>query len=76
MIGWIFCAVGLVFGAGIFASGYADYALHASSRPLPGVQYAAWFSTWASFPLWFLAATMLFLTIALFTVASAGCARP
>ena len=60
-IGWIFCAVGLVFGAGIFASSYAEYALHVSSRPLPGVQYAAWFSTWASFPLWFLAATMLFL---------------
>jgi hypothetical protein len=32
-----------------------------SPGPLPGVQYAAWFSTWASFPIWFLAATMLYL---------------
>ena len=60
-IGWIFCAVGLVFGAGILASSYAEYALHASSRPLPGVQYAAWCSSWASFPTWLLTATILFL---------------
>ena len=60
-IGWIFCAVGLVFGIGIFAESYAGYSLHVSLGPLPGVQYAAWFSTWASFPIWFLAATMLYL---------------
>jgi hypothetical protein len=60
-IGWIFCAVGLVFGLGVAAEGYASYALHVRSGPLPGVQYAAWFSSWASLPMWFLAATMLFL---------------
>jgi hypothetical protein len=60
-IGWIFCAVGLVFGIGVFAESYTSYTLHVSPGPLPGVQYAAWFSTWASFPIWFLAATMLYL---------------
>ena len=39
-IGWIFCAVSFVIG--IFAEGYAAYALHASSAPLPGAQYAGW----------------------------------
>jgi hypothetical protein len=45
-IGWIFCAVGLVFGVGILTESYAQYALHASSAPLLGAQYAAWLSSW------------------------------
>ena len=44
-IGWIFCAVSLVIGIGLFTEGYAAYALHASPAPSPGVQYAAWFSS-------------------------------
>ena len=45
-IGWIFCAVGLLAGVGTFAESYAQYALHASSAPLLGAQYAAWLSSW------------------------------
>jgi hypothetical protein len=45
-IGWIFCAVGLLASVGVFAESYAEYALHASSAPLFGVQYAAWLSSW------------------------------
>ena len=60
-IGWIFCAVSLVIGIGIFTEGYAAYALHASPVPLPGVRYAAWFSSWTGGPGALLAAAFLFL---------------
>ena len=60
-IGWIFCAVSLVIGIGIFTEGYAAYALHASPAPLLGVQYAAWFSSWTGGPGALLAAAFLFL---------------
>lgn len=60
-IGWIFCAVSFVIGLGIFAEGYAAYALHASPVSLPGVQYAAWFSSWTGGPGALLAAAFLFL---------------
>jgi hypothetical protein len=59
-IGWIFCAAGLVFGVGILSESYAKYALHASSAPLFGVQYAAWLSSWTG-PGLLLAAAFLFL---------------
>jgi len=59
-IGWIFCAAGLVFSVGIFAESYAKYALHASSAPLFGVQFAAWLSSWTG-PGLLLAAAFLFL---------------
>jgi hypothetical protein len=62
-IGWIFCAAGLVCGVAYSASMYADYALGVSARPLPGVQYAAWVSTWALFPALLLTATMLYLLL-------------
>ncbi len=60
-IGWIFCAVGLVFGVGIFTESYAMYALHASSATLPGEEYAAWLSSWTGEPGTLLAAAFLFL---------------
>ena len=60
-IGWMFCAVGPVVGAAASASAYAQYALYASSRPLPGVEYAVWLSSWLPFPTLALIATMLFL---------------
>jgi hypothetical protein len=60
-IGWIFCAVSLVIGIGLFTEGYAAYALHASPAPSPGVQYAAWFSSWTGGPGALLAAAFLFL---------------
>ena len=59
-IGWIFCVAGLVFGVGILTESYAKYALHASSAPLFGVQYAAWLSSWTG-PVLLLAAAFLFL---------------
>jgi hypothetical protein len=59
-IGWIFCAVGLLASVGVFAESYAEYALHASSAPLFGVQYAAWLSSWTG-PGLLLAAAFLFL---------------
>jgi len=60
-IGWTLCAVSLVIGVGIFAEGYAAYALHASSATLPGVPYAAWLSSWTGGPAALLAAAFLFL---------------
>jgi hypothetical protein len=60
-IGWIFCAAGLVLGIGISASNYADYALLVSSGPLPGVEYAAWVSSWIGGSSALLAAALLFL---------------
>ncbi|MBA3617566.1 MAG: hypothetical protein H0W52_15845, partial [Rubrobacteraceae bacterium] len=59
-IGWIFCVTGLVFGVGFLTESYAQYALHASSAPLFGVQYAAWLSSWTG-PVLLLAAAFLFL---------------
>ena len=63
-IGWIFCAVSLIIGVGIFTEGYAAYALHAGSATLLGVeyvQYAAWLSSWTGGPGALLAAAFLFL---------------
>ena len=48
-IGWLFCGMGLLYGARRLAAAYADHALLA--RPyLPGGEYAAWASTWLGFP--------------------------
>ena len=60
-IGWIFCAAGLLFCVGILAESYAKYALHPSSAPLPGAEYAAWLSSWTGGPGALLAAAFLFL---------------
>ena len=60
-IGWIFCAVGLIIGVGIFAESYATYALHTNSATLPGEEYAAWLSSWSGGPGGLLAAAFLFL---------------
>jgi signal transduction histidine kinase len=46
--GWIFCGMGLLYGARRFAVSYSDYAL--LYRPSwPGGEYAAWVSTWLGF---------------------------
>ncbi len=60
-IGWIFCAVGLLFGVGAFADTYASYALLARPGELSGVEYAAWVSSWIGGPSGLLAAALLFL---------------
>src|SRR5215204_6313877 len=60
-IGWIFCAGGLILSVTASATNYTEYALNASTGSLPGVQYAAWISSWAPAPTLLLVATMLFL---------------
>src|SRR5215217_6186105 len=60
-IGWIFCAGGLILSVTASATNYTEYALNASTGLLPGVQYAAWLSSWAPAPTLLLVATMLFL---------------
>ncbi len=60
-IGWIFCVVGLLFGVGAFADTYASYALSERQDSLPGVEYAAWVSSWIGGPSGLLAAALLFL---------------
>ena len=57
-IGWIFCGVGLLYGARRLAAAYADHALLA--RPwLPGGDLAAWTSTTLGFPLLMAAGVLL-----------------
>lgn len=49
-IGWVFCAVGLVYGARRLTVAYTDHALLVQPS-LPGGEYAAWASTFLGFPL-------------------------
>jgi cytochrome b subunit of formate dehydrogenase len=45
-IGWLFCAIGLIFGVVHFSAEYATYALLAPSRSLPGGEAFAWLTSW------------------------------
>jgi hypothetical protein len=45
-IGWLFCAIGLIFGLSHFSAEYAAYALIAPSRSLPGGEVLAWLTSW------------------------------
>ena len=45
-IGWLFCAIGLIFGVSHFSAEYAAYALLAPSRSLPGGGAFAWLTSW------------------------------
>ena len=49
-IGWIFSAVGLLAGAGVFAWQYAEYAYATRGRSLPGAILGAWYSNWFWYP--------------------------
>jgi hypothetical protein len=49
-IGWLFCAAGLVWGLTHICSEYANYALLAQPRSLPGGQAATWVSAWVWVP--------------------------
>jgi hypothetical protein len=42
LVGWILCAIGLLFGVEAFAEAYPYYALTAGSDWLPGGVYMAW----------------------------------
>ena len=46
LVGWLFCATGLVFAVVHFASEYAIYALLAAPGSLPAGEAAAWISSW------------------------------
>jgi hypothetical protein len=45
-IGWLFCAIGLIFGLSHFSAEYAAYALLAPSRSLPAGEAFAWLTSW------------------------------
>jgi hypothetical protein len=45
-IGWLFCAIGLIFGVSHFSAEYAAYALVAPSRSLPAGEVLAWLTSW------------------------------
>jgi hypothetical protein len=59
-IGWLFLALGVVFGATDISSAYADHALFGSSAPLPGGVWAAWAVSWLD-PLFFSGVILLLL---------------
>jgi hypothetical protein len=46
LIGWIFCAIGLVGAGRTLGAGYAAYALLAVPGSLPGGEVAAWIISW------------------------------
>jgi signal transduction histidine kinase len=60
-IGWIFCGMGLLYGAGRFTGAYADYAL-LENFAYPGGEYVAWFSSCV----WFATLTLGVFLILLF----------
>jgi hypothetical protein len=49
-IGWLFCAIGLIFGVSHFSAEYAAYALLGPSRSLPGGEAFAWLTSWVWIP--------------------------
>jgi hypothetical protein len=49
-IGWIFSAVGLLTGTGLFAWQYAEYAYITRGSPLPGAMLSAWYNNWWWYP--------------------------
>jgi signal transduction histidine kinase len=49
-VGWLFCAVGLLWQLSFLAGAYAAYGLKAHPGALPGAMTANWFQSWAFFP--------------------------
>jgi hypothetical protein len=49
-IGWLFCAIGLLFAVGHFCIEYGIYSLLATSAPLPAGEAAAWIRRWIWVP--------------------------
>src|SRR5918994_985662 len=45
-IGWLFCAIGLIFGVSHFSAEYAAYDLLAPSGSLPAGEAFAWLTSW------------------------------
>jgi hypothetical protein len=59
-IGWIFCAVGIILGAGFSAKFYADYALVVRPGSLSGSEILLWIFSWLA-PVLSVAPTFLLL---------------
>jgi signal transduction histidine kinase len=49
-IGWLFCAVGLLWTLSFLLAAYGSYGLKARPGSLPGAVTANWFQSWAFFP--------------------------
>jgi signal transduction histidine kinase len=49
-VGWLFCAVGLLWALAFAAAAYAAYGLKAHPGSLPAAMTANWFQSWAFFP--------------------------
>ena len=49
-VGWLFCAVGLLWASSFAAAAYAAYGLKAHPGSLPGAITANWFQSWSFFP--------------------------
>jgi signal transduction histidine kinase len=49
-IGWLFCAVGLLWAISFFAAAYGSYGLKAYPGALPGAATANWLQSWVFFP--------------------------
>src|SRR5215204_5751843 len=68
-IGWLFCAIGLIFGLSHFSAEYAAYDLLAPSRSLPEGEAFAWLTSWV----WvFGLAAIVLLPAAILTALSPG----
>jgi hypothetical protein len=61
LIGWIFCGMGLLYGAQRLTEAYADYAL-LENPAFPGGEYVAWFSSCV----WFASLTLGVFLVLLF----------
>jgi hypothetical protein len=68
-IGWMFCAIGVLYGLWLFTSQYAIYALLTEPGSVPGAAAAAWLSSWIWAPPIWLTGTICIL---LFPMAAAS----
>jgi hypothetical protein len=59
-IGWVFCGLGLMAAAQVFAEEYAIYAILAKGGALPYGEWAAWLQNWVWDPVVGFATTFLF----------------
>jgi signal transduction histidine kinase len=49
-VGWLFCAVGLLWGLNLLATAWAAFGLKAHPGALPGAVVANWLGSWTFFP--------------------------
>ncbi|MFN8665268.1 MAG: histidine kinase [Thermomicrobiales bacterium] len=49
-VGWLFCALGMLWALVLFATAYAGYGLKARPGALAGAEAVNWFQSWAFFP--------------------------